>query len=205
MIARLSGVLWEKAAGLAVVDCGGVGYEVHIPLTTFYDLPDQGEDISLYIKTVVREDAIDLFGFQTPVERQAFVLLNSVSKIGPRLALNILSGIGPAELATAVNQKNFARLGAVPGVGKKTAERVVLELKDKITTLALGDTPEVETAAARSDEPDQAGQDVVSALVNLGYGRSEAEKSLGQARADLGQDAEFAALLRSALKRLQKG
>ena len=146
---------------------GGVGYEAHVPLSTFYELPDPGQDVELFIKTVVREDAIELFGFMTRVEKEAFILLNTVSKVGPRLAMNILSGIAPAELVSAVGHKNVARLNSVPGVGAKTAERLVVELKDKISALAAlaGTAP---SAISEPEPLDDTGQDVVSRLAEPG-------------------------------------
>lgn len=205
MISILKGPIAEKSASSMVIMAGGVGYEVFIPLSTFYELPDEGEEASLHIKTVVREDAIELFGFLTPLEKQAFLILNSVSKVGPRLALNILSGIGPSELAGAVGRKDVARLNSVPGVGPKTAERLIVELKDKVAPLAAAAGPEVKPEA----EPvkiDDLGQDVVSALINLGYSRQEAEKAVAAAGKELGADSfDLATLLRLSLSKLRKG
>ena len=203
MIARLEGLLADKSASCVVVMSGGVGYEVFIPLSTFYDLPEEGAPVDLYIRTVVRDDAIELFGFLTRGEKEAFLILNSVSKIGPRLALNILSGISPAELIQAVGSKDVARLSSVPGVGAKTAERLILELKDKVARL---------TALAGPAEPpaepeglDDVGRDVASALVNLGYKAAEAEKAVAwaQTRAEADQ-IDLAGMLRLSLKRLRK-
>jgi Holliday junction DNA helicase RuvA len=204
MIARLQGTLEEKTVSVVVIMAGGVGYEAHIPLSTFYELPDAGQDVELFIKTVVREDAIELFGFMTRVEKEAFILLNTVSKVGPRLAMNILSGIAPAELVSAVGQKNVARLNSVPGVGAKTAERLVVELKDKISALAAL----AGTAPSDISEPeplDDTGRDVVSALLNLGYSRNEAQKAVGRvmARPDA-ENEDLSALIRLSLKQLRK-
>lgn len=203
MISRLIGVLEDKTAGSIVIMAGGVGYEVFIPLSTFYELPEEGREVSLYIKTVVREDAIDLFGFLTPAERAAFLLLNSVSKIGPRLAISILSGIGPGELIDAIHHKNVSRLCSVPGVGAKTAERLILELKDKAVKLAAAIGP----VSPKKETPslDEIGQDVVSALVNLGYSGNEAERAVSKA-AEEAEDSQtnLPALLRLSLKKLQK-
>ena len=206
MIARLRGVLADKSPAAAVVMAGGVGYEVQIPLSTYYDLPEEGETVTLYIKTVVRDDAIELFGFLTPAEKEAFILLNTVSKIGPRLALGILSGIGPAELVRAVSSRDLARLSSVPGVGAKTAERLVLELKEKVSRLAAvaGDAKD----EAAPELLDDAAQDAVSALLNLGYSRPEAQKAVARAKReaeDRGGEADLAALIRLSLAKLRKG
>lgn len=205
MIARLEGEIAEKHASSVVIMADGVGYEVHIPVSTYYEIPDEGGRVSLRIKTVVRDDAIELFGFLTQAEKDAFLLLNSVSKIGPRLALNILSGIGPNELASAVGQKNIARLNGIPGVGKKTAERLVVELKDKVALLAgSGGIPPTLTDRTE-DDLDQIGQDVLSALLNLGYSRPEAEKAVGSALKENGSDeGDISSLLKLSLKVLQK-
>ena len=136
MISRLEGFIQEKDAASMTVMTGGVGFEVFIPLSTYYQLPEDGERVVLHIKTVVRDDAIELFGFLSREEKEAFLLLTSVSRIGPRLAVSVLSGISPAELVEALNTKNAARLSSVPGVGVKTAERLILELKDKTARLA---------------------------------------------------------------------
>ncbi|MBW2621715.1 MAG: Holliday junction branch migration protein RuvA [Deltaproteobacteria bacterium] len=202
MIAYMQGPLKYKSADSIIIMAEGVGYELHIPLSTFYALADEGNVVSLHVKTVVREDSIELFGFLSRAEKEAFLLLNSVSKIGPRLSLNILSGINPAELIQAVSQKNVARLTAISGVGAKTAERLILELKEKISQLASLvplDFP-METPAIL----DEAGQDVISALLNLGYRQAEAERALSAARTEAGQGADLSGLLRLSLKRLQR-
>ena len=204
MIARLRGMLEEKTASVAVIMTGGVGYEVHVPLSTFYELPDPGGNVELFIKTVVKEDAFELFGFLTRAEKEAFILLNTVSKVGPRLALNILSGISPSELVSAVGQKNVARLNSVSGVGAKTAERLVVELKDKIQALAAlaGTAP---SAMAEPEPLDDTGQDVVSALLNLGYSRNEAQKAVSRVMAQAeAENADLSALIRLSLKQLRK-
>ena len=203
MIARLKGVLADRGAGSIIVMAGGVGYEVFIPLSTFYELPDEGREVELYIKTVVRDDAIELFGFLTSSEKEAFLILTSVSKVGPRLALNVLSGISPAELADAVSSKNVARLSKTPGIGPKTAERLMVELKDKVVRLAASSTPP--KASREEEDLDQIGQDVVSALINLGYSKTEAQKAVARAMADAGDSpGDLSSLLRSSLKKLQK-
>ena len=204
MIARLTGRLEDKTAGVIIVMAGGVGYEVFIPVSTFYDLPSEGEEVTLHVKTVVRDDSFELFGFLTPDEKEAFLILNSVSKIGPRLALSILSGIHPAELVEAVTNKDVGRLNMIPGVGTKTAERLILELKDKISRLASVAAPIV-TAGPGPEVLDGLDTDVVSALLNLGYRQNEAEKAVSQARRSAdGANIDLAGLLRLSLKELNK-
>jgi Holliday junction DNA helicase RuvA len=171
VIAQISGTLAQKIPGEIIVDVGGVGYQVLIPLNVFYQLPEIGGAISLQIHTHVREDALQLFGFNDFAEKQIFLLLIGVSGIGPKLAINILSGIPAEELARALREGDQLRLVAIPGVGRKLAERMIVELKDKLATLA--------PAGAESAKPEGASQlmlDAVSALVNLGYKRAEAEK-----------------------------
>jgi Holliday junction DNA helicase RuvA len=166
MIARLSGILIEKTIIQCVVDVHGVAYRVVIPLTTFYELPEIGQPVVIHIHTHVREDAIHLYGFHVPKEREVFELLISVSGIGPKLAVNILSGIVAGELIRAVAEEDLKRLTGIPGVGRKTAERMVLELKDKAAKIGR------EASAGGADTFIAGGQvkdDALSALVNLGY------------------------------------
>jgi len=172
VIAQISGTLAHKVPGEIVIDVGGVGYQIFIPLNVFYRLPDIGAPISLYIHTHLREDALQLFGFQALEEKQIFLLLNSVAGIGPKLAVNILSGIPAEELAQAVKQGDQIRLVSIPGVGKKLAERMIVELRDKFATLEPQRVP-----AAHSDGS-QLSQDSISALVNLGYRKIEVEKNV---------------------------
>ncbi|HTR04669.1 MAG TPA: Holliday junction branch migration protein RuvA [Thermoanaerobaculia bacterium] len=193
MIGRLTGRLAAKAPDQVLLDVGGVGYLVHIPLSTFYELPDAESPASLFIHTHVREDALALYGFLTERERTLFLLLNGVTGIGPRVALTVLSGIPPTELVAALRSQDVRRLVAVPGVGKKTAERMVLELAEKVASLP-GDAPSKAPAAVAAD-------DVVSALVNLGYRRSEAERAV-DATARTGGVREFGDFLKEALRRL---
>ncbi len=171
MIAHISGTLAQKIPGEAVVDVGGVGYQVFIPLNVFYRLPEVGASVSLQIYTHVREDALQLFGFQDHGEKQLFLLLLGVSGIGPRLAVNILSGIAAEDLSRALKEGDQVRLVAIPGVGRKLAERMIVELKDKFATLAPA-----EMESAKTDGGSQLLLDAVSALVNLGYKRPDAEK-----------------------------
>jgi len=173
VIAQISGTLAQKVPAEIVVDVVGVGYQIFIPLNVFYRWPEIGAPVSLQIHTHVRDDALQLFGFQDLAEKQIFLLLISVSGIGPKLAVNILSGIPAEDLARALKVGDQARLVAIPGVGRKLAERMIVELKDKLATLS--------TAGVESPKPEigsQVMQDAVSALVNLGYKRSEAEKTV---------------------------
>jgi holliday junction DNA helicase RuvA len=196
MIAFLRGRLHDKRAGRVVLDVHGVGYEVHVPHSTFGRLAEPGEEAALFIHTHVREDAISLFGFATAFELEAFELLIGISGIGPRLALAVLSGLEPAELARAVQTGDTARLRAIPGVGRKTAERIGLELKDRLLV------PEVQAVPVESGSADLK-RDLLSALLNLGYHRSFAEKAV---EAALRTDAEpsFEKTLREALRELAR-
>ena len=180
MIAHLKGILLSKSTDTIIIDTSGLGYEVFIPLSTFYTLPDEeGQEVSLHIHTHVREDAFLLFGFSTVLEKKIFKLLISVSGIGPKLAINILSGIGPDFLLEAIARGDVARLQSIPGVGKKTAERISLELRDKAqTTRSDVDLPPVKTAFHKDEE---IRQDALSALVNLGYSAKAAGKAVEKA------------------------
>ncbi len=196
MIAFLRGRLHEKHPDRVIVDVNGVGYEVHVPLSSFYGLAEPGADVALQVHTHVREDVIALFGFGTTLERQLFERLIAVSGIGPRLALAVLSGIDPPELITAVQRGDVTRLTAIPGVGRKTSERIVLELKDRLARLA---------PAAQAEPAGGAGmrEDMLSALLNLGYHRPAAEKAVDAALAS-GPEASFETVLRDALRRLSR-
>ena len=196
MIGRLTGRLAAKAPDQVLLDVGGVGYLVHIPLSTFYELPEVESPSSLWIHTHVREDTLALYGFQTERERSLFLLLLGVAGIGPRVALTVLSGIPPAELAAALRNQDVRRLVAIPGVGKKTADRMVLELAEKAQAFAV-EAPAEAPAAVAAD-------DVISALVNLGYRKVEAERAVeGIGRG--GAPKEFGDYLKLALKRLTGG
>jgi Holliday junction DNA helicase RuvA len=200
MIAQIRGRLASKEPHRVVVDVNGVGYQIFIPLSTYYQLPDVPAEVFLHTHTHVREDAIQLFGFHTRDEQTLFELLRGVSGIGPRLATNILSGISVEELVPALSEGNHTRLRAVPGVGKKLAERLVVELREKVGTGALLQPP----AAPASPTPamDRALDDVVSALVNLGCNRKEAIKAAEAARQDLGPAADFEKLIKATLRAL---
>ncbi len=201
MIGQLRGVLAAKRPNQVLVDVAGVGYEVEIPLSTFYGLPDLHGEVSLLIYTHVREDQITLFGFLSTREKHFFELLLSVSGVGPSVALKVLSGLSTDELIPAVQKGDLAQLTRIPGVGKKTAERIVLELRDKMAALTAKE-------AEREGRHDAAGKggiegDVISALVNLGYQRSAVEKAVEAARKG-GAGATFEALLKAALQQLSK-
>jgi Holliday junction DNA helicase RuvA len=170
VIAHISGTLAQKIPGEIEVDVNGVGYQVFIPLNVFYRLPEIGAKISLQIHTHVREDALQLYGFQDGAEKQVFLLLTAVAGIGPRLALNILSGIPAEDLARALKEGDQVRLVAVPGVGKKLAERMIVELRDKFASF----TPDSSTSR-HAEGDSHLMHDAVSALVNLGYRRTDAE------------------------------
>jgi holliday junction DNA helicase RuvA len=193
VIARLKGTLLEKGPNRLTVDVGGVGYDVLVPLSTFYSIGDPGAAVVLRIHTHVREDAIALYGFGTPLEQELFERLISISGIGPKLALAVLSGIDPGDLVRAIRTQDVARLVRIPGVGKKTAERIGLELKDRLPhgSPSPADPPAAPGEALRSD--------LLSALVNLGYHRQVAEKAV-EAALKKAPDAGFEAALRDILR-----
>ena len=193
MIARLHGVLLEKTPEQLIVDVGGVGYQVLVSLQTFYHLPGTGEPVSLLIHTHTREDALLLYGFLEEKEKAYFLLLRSVSGIGPRLALNILSGIPVDELEAALHARDVTRLVATPGVGKKTAERLVVELQEKVGAVQEAD-------GVPQAEPGMLSAEAVSALVNLGYRQAQAEKTVREIVRD-GETA-IADVIRESLRRL---
>jgi holliday junction DNA helicase RuvA len=197
VIAYLRGRIFEKHPNRIVVDVNGVGYDVAVPLSTFYGLGDAGADIALRIHTHVRADALALFGFATRLEQELFERLIGVSGIGPKVALAVLSGIEPAELIAAIRRSDLARLTAIPGVGKKTSERIVLELKDRLPTSAA--TPAAEGTPA---EPSALRDDVLSALTNLGYHVPLAEKAVNAALK--AQPGDFEQVLRQALRELAR-
>jgi Holliday junction DNA helicase RuvA len=198
MITFLQGKLVEALPTQVVVDVNGVGYEVLIPLSTFYALGELHQEINLLIHTHVREDVLALYGFMTSREKQLFELLLSASGVGPVLALKILSGMSVEELLPAIRAGNLARLTTIPGVGRKTAERIVLELRDK---MAVVEAPDVRPAPRPGRT--QADADVISALANLGYDERIAEKAVEDARGEGGDDS-FEALLRATLQLLSR-
>lgn len=204
MIAYLSGTIFHKETNNVVIDVGGVGYDVMIPLSTFYDLAEAGGKVSLRIHTVVREDAISLFGFQTALEKELFLHLISVSGIGPKSAITALSGMSADEIINAIRHNNLARLYSIPGVGKKTAERIVIELRDKVVKLSgiAADAAGGQGTAESSGE--SVFEDSVSALINLGYQRQAAERAVKAAMQE-GVEPSVQKLLRRSLQLLAKG
>jgi Holliday junction DNA helicase RuvA len=198
MIGFLRGTVQEKTPERLLVDVQGVGYDVRVPLSTFYQVGEPGAPVALRIHTHVREDALHLFGFLTALEQDVFEHLIGISGIGPKLAVSVLSGIEPADLVAAVQRGDVGRLTRVPGVGKKTAERIVLELKDRLAKVTLPG-PSSDTSAPASRLRD----DLLSALVNLGYHRVSADKALDAELAS-GPDAPFEQALRASLRELMK-
>jgi holliday junction DNA helicase RuvA len=199
MIAHLRGRLLEKHPNRVIVDVNGVGYDVHVPLSTFYEMAEPGEEIALRIHTHVREDALLLYGFATPLELQIFERLISVSGIGPKLALAVLSGIEPNELVSAIRTANVARLTGIPGIGKKIAERIGLELKDKMASFVAAEMAASHTTATGETLRD----DVLSALMNLGYHRPLAERAVDSA-IKKSSGSSFESVLKYALRELAR-
>ena len=206
MIAHLSGTLLSKQPNSVILDVGGVGYEVNIPVSTFYDLEEEGSSVKLRIYTHVREDTLQLFGFKTIRERELFLKVISVSGIGPSLGIKLLSGMSADEMIASIRTNNLAKLTLIPGIGRKTAERLVMELRDKVATLSSTETEEErgkrETGPQVSTE-DSMRADVLSALLNLGYQRSSAEKAVNAA-VDEGGDISVELILRRSLRKLAK-
>lgn len=203
MIGYLSGKLIEKSANQAVVDVSGVGYEVTIPLSTFYELGEMGSDVSLRIHTHVREDAIQLFGFSSVREREMFLKLISVQGVGAKSAITMLSGMSADEIIAAIRSENLAKLTAIPGVGRKTAERMIVELRDKVGDLSGGAGSVLSTSNNGRSTGGDIFDDALSALVNLGYQKNAAEKALQQASRE-GTEHTVQRLLRAALQKLAK-
>ena len=207
MIAHLSGTLLSKQATSAIVDVSGVGYEVAIPLSTFYELGEAGEPVQLRIYTHVREDAIQLYGFKTIRERELFLQLISVNGVGPGLAIKLLSGMNADEMIASIRTNNLVRLVAIPGVGRKTAERLVVDLRDKIAALsspALEEEFAAKSAATgTATSEDSMRNDAISALANLGYQKGAAEKAVKSA-IDEGGELSVEGILRRSLRSLAK-
>jgi Holliday junction DNA helicase RuvA len=204
VIAQLRGAIVEKHPSRLIVEVGGIGYDVQVPLSTFYVLGEPGTPVTLRIHTHVREDVIALYGFATALEQHLFERLISISGIGPKLALAVLSGIEPAQLVKAIRLQDVARLTAIPGIGKKTAERIGLELKDRLPAAlqAAGQEPPAATPE------DQLRDDLLSALLNLGYQRAVAEKAVDRglkASSKGSAAAGFEEALRDVLRGLMKG
>ena len=206
MIAYLTGTLLVKHATSVIVDVGGIGYEVTIPLSTFYELEEVGSNVQLRIYTHVREDALQLYGFKSTRERELFTRLISVSGIGPKLGITLLSGMSADEMIAAIRNNNLARLTLIPGVGRKTAERLVVELRDKIASLAAVAVEDEGGVPAQPSEimiEDAVHSDALSALINLGYQRSSAEKAITAALNE-GGEITVESILRRSLRRLAK-
>ncbi|HYW44829.1 MAG TPA: Holliday junction branch migration protein RuvA [Bryobacteraceae bacterium] len=195
MIALLRGVLFEKHPNQAIVETGGVGYDVTIPVSTFTHLPEAGAEVRLRIHTHVREDALALYGFLTQDEKALFEKLIGVSGIGPKLAVTILSGLAAPDLIRAIGRGEVDRLVRIPGIGKKTAERMVLELRDKLPAIS-GEEPAAASGPAALSAVEQ---DVLSALLNLGCGRPQADAAVRKAKA-AGAPSDFEPLFRRALE-----
>jgi len=195
VIAHLTGTLRDKQLQRIIIDVGGVGYDVNVPLSTFYGIGDIGSQVSLRIHTHVTDESIRLFGFATPLEQQLFEWLIAISRIGPKVALSVLSGIEPADLVKAIRSSDLGRLTSIPGVGRKNAERLVIELKDRVNKLAAG------TAELSPIPGDSVRDDLLSALANLGYQRAAAEKAVERAF-QKSSSREFEPLLREVLRAL---
>src|SRR5687767_2837682 len=199
MIAFLRGRVFDKQPNRIIVDVQGVGYDVVVPLSTFYDIGDEGADVSLRVYTHVREDALQLYGFLTELERQLFERLIGISGIGPKLAIAVLSGMDPRDLLLSVQRGDVARLTSIPGVGKKTSERIVLELKDRLAQLPGA----VAVEAVSTNGADRVRGDLLSALQNLGYHRPQAEKAI-DATLQTMSDPTFEQALKAALRELMR-
>lgn len=204
MIAYLKGKLFAKQANSVIVETNGVGYEVIIPLSTFYELGDVGSEVELRIYTHVREDTLQLFGFKTERERDLYLKLISVQGIGAKSGVAMLSGMSADEIVAAIRTDNVVRLTAIPGVGRKTAERVVIELRDKIGDLLKGAESEIAAGGKTGTAMDETYEDALSALLNLGYNRAAADKALKQTVQE-GTEMSVQKLLRRSLQLLAKG
>jgi len=202
LIAHIRGNLLQKQPNSVIVDVGGVGYELIVPVSTFYELGEVGTEVLLRAYTYVREDALQLYGFRTEREKKLFLLLTSVSGIGPKLAITILSGMSADELIPAIRTNDLARLVAIPGVGKKTAERLVVELRDKLAPLS---SPELEEQfqVGAAAAPGAVRDDLVSALINLGYQKAAAEKAITTTLREM-PEAKFEAVLKQSLRKLAR-
>jgi Holliday junction DNA helicase RuvA len=195
MIGYLRGRLFRKTPQDLIIDAGGVGYRVLVPISTFCRLPDPGEETQLYIHTHVREDLFVLYGFGTPIEQELFEKLISVSGVGPKVALAVLSGIETDDLLLAIRDNDVARLTRVPGIGKKTAERLILELKDKLKYITAASPMSAPPVAKRDD--------LLSALGNLGYSENESERAVAEALR-VNPEAQLGDLLRDALRAISR-
>ena len=200
MIAYLTGRLLNRSTKSVIIDAGGIGYEVFVPLSTFYGLPNEEEKVSLHIHTHVREDAIQLYGFKTRLEKDLFLMLISVSGIGPKLGLNILSGIGPEELLDAISRGDAMRLQSIPGIGRKTAERITLELRERAARTCV-EQPPLESRQNIETENALMMDDALSALVNLGYPPKAAKQAVDRAKETV-KETSLEAWIKEALRHL---
>ncbi|HKX28306.1 MAG TPA: Holliday junction branch migration protein RuvA [Blastocatellia bacterium] len=204
MIAHLSGKLLQKQPNSVIIEAGGgVGYELTVPLSTFYDLGEVGTSVALRVYTYLREDALQLYGFRTEREKRLFLLLITVSGIGPKLAITALSGLSAEELIQAIRAGDLARLVSIPGVGKKTAERMLVELKDKMAAFSSPEFEEQLRTGTVASDGGSMREDVISALINLGYPRAMAEKAVLSVLKET-PDANFETMLKQSLRRLSK-
>ena len=206
MIAHLNGTLLSKEPNLVIVDVGGVGYEVTIPLSTFYELGDESSNAQLLIYSHVKEDALQLYGFKTASERKLFVHFISVSGVGPKLGVALLSHMKAEELIDSIKSNNLVKLTQIPGIGRKTAERLVVDLREKMTTLSAAQAEEHAGVKPDTDHlpsEDTVRADALSALLNLGYQRSGAEKAIDAALGE-GGDITVESVLRRGLKKLSR-
>ncbi len=202
MIAWVEGTLREKAPVRVVVDVGGVGYELHVPLSTSAVLPDTGKTVALHVHLVAREDALLLYGFATAYEKEVFGLLLRANRVGPKLAQTILSGMPPERLVAALRDGEVAAMTGIPGVGARTAERMVVELRERATE--LGSRVAVAAGASAVDESGELHAQLLSALVNLGYPRSQADRVVALAVDEAGEGATIESLIRVALRSLAR-
>lgn len=202
MIASLSGKLSSKSPQEAIIDVQGVGYQVFIGLSTYFTLPNLDDPVTLLISTHWRNDSIQLFGFSTTEEKSTFTLLTSITGIGPKLALSALSTLSVPDLCTAIETSNVETLASIPGIGKKSASRIILELKEKISRILLAH--HADKTPSSQVPTDFIQEEAASALINLGYRTPEVKKALGQAIAKIGQDYELEGLIRRGLKELAK-
>lgn len=200
MIARLRGTVVAKSPASITLEVGGVGYEVHVPLSTYYQLPSGEVPVSLLIRTYVREDILALYGFLTAEEKALFEMLIGISGIGPKLAIGVLSGLSVSELIPAILRGDVGRLSSVPGIGKKTAERLVVELKDKVRKLSSEEKLAVVMTPLGYDRNLE---EAISALINLGYKETLAQKAVLAARQQLGPEADLEKLVRETLRVLR--
>jgi len=197
MIAHLKGILFKKTTQSIIIDVGGVGYEVSVPLSTFYSLPETDEKVSLQIHTHVKDDSLTLFGFNTSLEKTLFLMLVSVSGIGPKLSINILSGMGPQDLLEAIAHGDAIRLQAIPGIGKKTAERIALELKDRASKALV--EMDISPMPIPQGEDRRTMDDALSALMNLGYPPKSATMAIERAKSRV-KEMTLEDLIREALR-----